>query len=552
MSSPSGMSRNKLLPGISVIVIVLGFAALARNVTATPNEVVELPRVVVDSSTKAWRWAETDTFVILSQASADSTQEIVNALYRSRSMFLPVPLWPQISAKTTVLIFDSPVYPFVPATLRLVRDAGPGHWVNQVKRTGTDHDVFCVNLYGSDYRYSSALRYELRSLLLLTVPRPAPWLERALFGEFGVYYQGLSSVPYGDDVPTGASAPLAGWISNSEVDYASSRLVQAVGVDHDTRLARATTRMTEFLLPVESLFAPPPDDPKTYVRWLAQLGLFARWGMFAERGKHGAAFWQFALRTRTQPVTPELFKECFGLTMSAARNAMAWHLPLALEMQAVREVRPFTLPRVKLRPATQEEVTLYRAIWERLEAVWLAEREPAVATEWRDRARARLDGALEAGMTDARLLAIRGLLAVDAGDLERAKRFLERAARQPLSFPSIYVELARLQLAGTSDDRLKPAETAGILELLTRARALRPLLPTLYEVAAQTLKRSELKFFTDEWRDILNEGVGLFPRERQMLTAVEAAFEAHGLDADASAVRIRRQRFMSELGEYKP
>jgi hypothetical protein len=279
---------------------------------------------------------------------------------------------------------------------------------------------------------------------------------------------------------------------------------------------------------------------------MAQLGLFARWGLFADKGKHAVGFWKFALRTRTEPVTPALFKECFGESMSAARNAMAWHLPLALEMEALRDVRPFTLPKIQLRAATQDEIAVCWSLWERLEALASEKDDPSTAALWRDRARARLDGLLQAGSTDPRLFTIRALLAVDLGDSEGAKTFLQRAVQQRVRFPSVYVELARLKLAETSSDRLEPGETAAILGLLTSARALRPILPAYYELAAETLRRSEPAAFTPEWRRALEEGVSLFPREQEMMTKIAAAFEAHDLKSEAEGVRRRHDAFMDE------
>jgi hypothetical protein len=61
-------------------------------------------------------------------------------------------------------------------------------------------------------------------------------------------------------------------------------------------------------------------------RWLLQLGLFTRWALLGDHQAHQRAFWKFAVRSRTEPITETLFNECFEMSFSQVQAALADHV----------------------------------------------------------------------------------------------------------------------------------------------------------------------------------------------------------------------------------
>ena len=193
-------------------------------------------------------------------------------------------------------------------------------------------------------------------------------------------------------------------------------------------------------------FIPPPATwwdgglgadnrkPDERARRAATCALFARWGMYAEDGKHHDGFWRFAAQACAQPVTEEVFRECFGLGYDETCAELGWYLPIAVGETATRKIAPLKPPKIRLHAATTAEVARVRGDWERGEASLLAAHFPEIAAKYRAKAGRTLRTAYAAEPNDPRLAAVLGLYEFETGENSRAAETLTRLAEGQRAF----------------------------------------------------------------------------------------------------------------------
>lgn len=513
----------------------------AVGIGSAAEAVVEMPAFVITetrANERPWRYAEAEGFEILSQVADESSQAVFAALWRGPRLTLPPELRPRGSTPTAVVLFDQE------------GDRGSGleslgsvrkvteqhsHWTNVIKRTLPDREIFCLNLQGRFFTYSSTFRYDLRTLLALRTPGVPPWLYEALFGAYGLYREGISYPDRGTH--TGLVTAL--WCEEREL----VRAEQLAGRATDRSLTPPAKRRGAIAGPPELGGAVAdlaalwtgglPGDARTpaeNARWAATCALFARWGLYAEKGARHDAFWRFAVQACARPVDEALFRACFGLGFEEARTELGWYLPIALTETAERAVTPLVPPKLTFRPATPAEVARVRGEWERGEAAVLAARLPDVAARYAERAGRRLRAAHAQDPDDTRLAEVLGLHEFETGDANRARELLTAATAAGRARPLAWYTLAHLRFLEfrTAEGARPPLTTEqarAVLLPLEQARRLEPAMAPSYELVAEVWRRCP-GLPADEMTGWLEEGQQRFPRQpRLALAAVRACVE---------------------------
>ena len=546
-----------LAAGSSSRAAVLPGARPAEGVS--PGEaVVELPPFVITEtkSERPWRYAEADGFEIISQCGDEATQQVFAALWRGPRLTLPPILQPRLATPTAVILFDQAI-----EKAGSVRSMGSvqaaheetSHWTNVIKRTMPDREIFSVNLYGRDFRYTSTFRFDLRTLLALHTPTAPPWLIEALHGNFGLYREGIRYL----DGDNESEVLRAFWCSATERAQAEELLFTAhkrFATPAAKRIgALAAASPVAACVPAlatlwEGGLAPDRRTPAERTRWAATCALFARWGLYAEKGSRHDAFWRFATQACAQPVTEEFFRECFGLGYDEARTELGWYLPVAVGETASRKIPPLKPPKIKLRAATAAEVARVRGDWERGEATLLATHFPEIAAKYRAKAGRTLRTAQASEPHDPQLAAVLGLYEFEGGDNARATALLTAATAAGHARPRAWFALAHLRFLEVSAEPAMPqglldsAQSFAVLLPLERAMAQAPAMAMSYELLAELWRRSA-ELPPAEISARLAEGQRAFPRNMRIALAAFRACVERGERREALAVLDRALPF---------
>ncbi len=296
--------------------------------------------------------------------------------------------------------------------------------------------------------------------------------------------------------------------------------------------ARALVPMQEMFTMVEdSLNARQPIGSV----WGAQCYAFVHWGLFGDQSRNHQHFLRFVNRIQREPLTEELFKDCFQKTYAqmlfVLRSYSEWTRHKVVGVKAGKGQKIPYPPEAVVREATQAEIGRIKG-----DALALAGK----AAE----ARTALVTAYRRGEREPALLASLGLAELAAGDQARARKFLEAAVAGRAVRPRAHLELARLRLTdglakpGSELGKLSTAQTAHVLEPLFTARDQPPSLPEVYELMAEAWARSAFPP-KDAHLAALEQGVKLFPRNAALIYQAAELRAKHGFAAEAhSLVRL--------------
>jgi hypothetical protein len=144
---------------------------------------------------------------------------------------------------------------------------------------------------------------------------------------------------------------------------------------------------------------------------------------------------------------------------------------------------------------------------------------------------------------DPGLLASLGLLESIEGRPERARKFLEVAAKMGAVRPRAYVELAHLRLDEALDapaapgGRLSAGQAARVLEPLYIARAQPPQMEEVYSMIGYTWMQSAVPPSPGHL-EVLLEGAARFPRNTQIVMQAAELYARHG-NPDTAAVLVK-------------
>ena len=514
---------------------------------AAREPAIELPTYTVTDSRdlpppEKWLYGRIEGFEILSNASAKVTEGLVGNL--QRFAFALDLVWPVTRRQSTVPIaliicgrggkFDAFAPPdrahadLARASIQL-RD-------REAAAIVVDAEARVINLVTPESvgaglddpgmavdAYQQLNREYVHFLLNGAEPPPPPWLTEGLAQIFMKMDVTRTSISVGKiEDPNLVSTEEA--MSGGAIK----------GADWDRDFNGALKRRA--LLPMGEMFAMRANAPEVRnaigSTWAKQCYAFVHWCLYGENAKHQKEFLTFVTRLGREPLTEDLFKECFkmnyrqmALTIRGYIDFTSYRSPefRAKKGQKIPEPPPFAL-----REATQAEVGRITG-----DTLHLAGRDAA--------ARLALIAPYIRGERDPQLLAAIGLQEHAMGDDARARKFLEAAARGKAVRATAYLELARLRLAeavaqlGATGGRLSEEQTTAVLGPLFTARGEPPPLPEVYETIAEVWVWSAT-MPTPDHLAVLDEGVRLFPRN-VMLVFRDAGLKAKiGLSAQSAAL----------------
>jgi hypothetical protein len=541
--------------GVFALAFLLsGTASYAQETPVANERVIELPKFVVTDSRElpqpeAWKYATIPGFEILTNASDRATQRLLRDFGMFRQALGHVWPIPQRLSQTTSLIicgkgnkFDA----FIPAGKSVPDAAFASLFVKQGNQAAIiiDLEATTLNILNIDSSNDAATgtdsgivsvehdkqlyREYVRYLLSQNEPRLPAWLEEGLSQiimkmQFDRKWIEFAKLEDPNTISTQAAMTMELNALATADDPDAATLPGAPAEDRDFNAAlrrRALVKLDKF-------FAVKHDSPEALNVlgnnvWAKQAYAFVHMCLYGYKGKYQKAFTTFMQRSAKEPVTEQMFKECFRFP---GKNGTFKEMSFSDMLMEIRSYCEFTVyeskyykskedviippPPLELRDATQGEIGRIKG-----EALLLAGHQ--------GKARGELVAAYQRGERDPNLLAALGLYERAHGEEERARKFLEAAYVQKTKRSDALLELARYRHAdamakpAASNDRFSGAQTTAIMQPLLQARRQPPPLPAVYDLAGDTLVRSEMKPTRDE-AVMLVEGAQLFPLRMKLI-----------------------------------
>ncbi|MBC7366508.1 MAG: hypothetical protein H7343_06785 [Undibacterium sp.] len=474
-----------------------GMGARAQSTPAAAEAPIELPKFEVTDSRllpppEAWRYAGIPGFEILSSISARATTRFVKdflLLQTALDEIMPGFTRSNVVVPTSLILtgrgrdFDR----FLPKDRGDDRYRTNSLFFDDPERGAIVVDFALAEIFRDDntteesdpYRgfYKEYFRYLIRHQMGGKVQ---PWFEEGLvrlFSSIDVTKKWINFAMLGDGF--GGERPG----------------------DFNRELAQKA------LLPFPQLFAGPPLRYRN--NWEAQSYAFVHMCLYGRGQKYQKGFIKFLARIGREVPTENVFKECFGLDYRQMSFELRAYIGftdyksvqyVAKKGQSLPEPPPFTL-----RDATDAESG--RIVGEAL-------RLGGHAGE----ARMALIAPYIRGEREARLLAALGLAERLEGNDDRARKFLEAAAKAKVERPRAYFELARLNYeearlkpAG-AEKRLSEAQVSHVVEPLLIARSQRPPMAQVYGLLAEVWSQAARGPTRGEF-GVVVEGVQMFPTD---------------------------------------
>ncbi|MBL9199022.1 MAG: hypothetical protein JNL39_00895 [Opitutaceae bacterium] len=515
---------------------------------AAENRVVALPPFLVEEKSAALRWLYADVAgaEVLSSGSERLTRELIGNHHRLHTLLgelLPAELQFRTTEKQTLLFIDSRQQPAtsqeVVARLaltsaeedRLAEAAVPLNDGRLRRRPPPPRYSFLPNLRLWDrdtgILFAVVNEKEFDAKRLALTPDYVAYLLRNRLPALPAWFvSGVLALQARAEFTADA-------LTLERLEWPLAPGAAALRADAQARRA---------LLPLPDFFrgdlsASDAATAETLELWQAQAALLVHWGLGGRGAPRRAAFWRFVARAATEPVTEELFQECFGIDFAHAQQQLAKYLPEAVgEKLTLRPPQRPRLPDYALRPASDGEIARLKGDWERLEIGYVKAHFPALAPKYIEQARRTLRRAHDRGDRDPRLLAVMGLCEVDSGNDAAAREFLEAAATAGKTLrPRALLDLARLRLAAHRAARadaggdlwITSAQADEVLAPLAAARDQEPPMPEIYELVAEVWAASA-DAPTRARFAVLEEGVRTFPRRTELVYRTASLSLRHG------------------------
>ena len=527
--------RLPLLPVLALSCLAGALrGAEASPVAATNNPVIELPVFEVKDSRilpppEKWRYAEIPGFEILSSLSSSATKRFVNDfLLLQEVMGVIMPGLRPNSAVPTSLILTGrgdAFEKFLPTDRDDDRFRKNTQFLQDAERGAIIVDFQLPELFLEDNTtiesdpYRGFYREYFRYVIRRTVGSKAPaWFEEGLVQLF-------SSIDF-----------TKKWINFAMIGDGFGG--EKTG-DFNHLLHRRA------LLPMKDLFADPPRQRTTF--WNAQAYAFVHMCLYGRGLKYQKPFVQFISRLEREPVSETLFKECFKIDY----KKMALELRGYLEFTDHKYIQFSTKkgqslpdpPPFALRDAPDAVVGRIKGEAFRLGGHGAEARNCLIAPYVR-------------GERDPRLLAALGLDEKLAGQDDRARKFLEAAARANVVRARAYLELARLRLdearanPGAPKGQLNAVQVTSVLTPLFVARKQPPPLPDVYTLIVETWALSAAPPQA-EHLGVVIEGIRMFPRDTALLMQATQLALQRGLPIEGRALAERGVKIARDKAEQE-
>jgi hypothetical protein len=548
------LGSRPIRPSLRMRVGTLLLLCAPLGMAASEAVTVMEPFIVLASKGPPWRYFTVPGFEVLSRCPDRFNEAYARALQRSvaaRAAVLPPDFFADLATPVKILLYNKPPesgFTFSrskPIDLQMspLGDALEGAGV--IEETSPvvagDGDTFIIcgnywNLISSMTDLSIDPDTDLR--LQLRTPAFPAWFKAGATGRYGVFaHRILQPAASGRSI---AAWPNAFWISRDET----------VAIRKNPKHPRESLSLAE-------LFGGSGRGRRQDL-WNSEAALFVRWGLFGrDAGGNGYRniFLRFVERATRDPVTEQLFRECFGLGFAEAQQKLDDYLPRAVTESVTAPVAAATDEEPDIRDAAPDEVARIIGDWGRFAGkaprfgfVEAADRDDS--GEGLDRAAKLFERTYANGNREPLFLAAYGLYKAQIGDAVAAREVLGAATTAGVVRPKAYLELARLRLIETllhgtqgSGDSSE-ANYEEIWRLVATARRQMPSLLGCYQLMTRLWERAP-RTPTHEELAVLGEGVRLFPRNAAFICRVATLYQHLGYPDDARAI-IERAKGLAE------
>lgn len=534
----------------------------ALRAQSAGTDTLRLPDMKVTDSPQlpppeSWRYARLGNFEVISSASEGFTRKLLadfGMFTRAMTLVWPAPVKPMTSSTLILCGRNGKFDAFVPegaitgtriVPSALLRNRDQMAIVVDVETSRVSIDttnIAVTNAVSGEYdvdHYRQLYREYVRYLISQTQVRPPIWLEEGLaqivmdidFNEDRLIYGKVNST---------AGAASGGEAADSDGTDPMANASAVVGEQPFNVVLQ-----NRKLIPLGQFFSVTADDPVTQSSlgnnfWAKQAYLFVHFCLFGEDLRHQQALATFVSRLAREPLSEGLFKECFK-TDYKGMNKELWayllHTRHKYQRYALKPEDRLTAKSIELREATVPEAALITG-----DALRLAKRDDLALAAYRSAyLRGSREPAILAGMGAAELV---------IGHKDRAREYLEPAAKAGVKRPAAYADLARLRLEEakakpSAGGKLSAAQMAAILTPLFEARKLAPALPETYELIAEAWAQSEAAPKPENLA-VLDEGIRAFPRDSALLYNAATLYQQAGSAATASSIARLGLRFSTE------
>jgi hypothetical protein len=534
--------------------------AVAQEAVPTAARTVELPVFTVTETAdlparEPWTYTRIPGFEVISGASDRETRRLVRdfeVFRQALAMAWPVPGREPATGAIVLCGRGNPFPQFIPAG-RTPGEIGSASLFlanrEQVAIVIDVRDRIELAVGADDIGTGQIPAFEIASnkqlyreyvhfMLSRAETRPPAWLAEGLaqivmameFTESAVIFGRIESV---GEQSAGQAAAQAGADAGDELGAEPASGADVI-VDRPFNQVLERRR----LMPLEEMFAVTHDSPLARNplgnnRWAKQCYAFVHLCLYGDGKRWQKPFARFVQRAGQQPPTEELFKECFGITYRQMLAELRGYISFTRHdyvRMVLKDGHKLLAPDVVLESAREADIGRVKG-----DALRLAGHRARGHAEYR--------AAYIRGERDARLLAALGSAELEAGRTDRARKLLEAAVREPLDRPTPYVELARLRLeeAQTAPKgegaTLSAAQVRGVVELVLRARALRPPLPDTYGLAAAAWTGAANPASREDLR-LLDEGMTLFPRFTELFFSAAELNVRAGASEHAAEIAV--------------
>jgi hypothetical protein len=541
-SAPASGPRLSISFGRGGQCLALGLLALgwvggvsAAEALKTEGPIVELPKFEVTDSRvlpppEKWLYAEIPGFEILSRISERETKRFVRDF--------------MLLQEVVATIMPGLLNGYTPVPTALVLCGGAGKGFDEFLPQDRSLERFGTNslFFQNSERAAIVIDFALAELQVENDTRLEADPYRAFYA---AYFRFLIRRQLAGKAPPWFEEGLVQLFAATEFDKKTITFAQ-IGDGFGAEKIGDFNRMLSqrSLMPFrEMLAAGGPRARNAF--WSAQCYAFVHFCLYSYNKKYQQAFVKFVQRLDQEEPSEALFKECFGKTYNQVATELRGYIDFTaykkVEYRAKKGQSLPEPPAVALRPAPDAHVGRIKGEVLRLGGHGEAARNTLIAPYVR-------------GERDPRLLAALGLDEKQAGEDERARKFLEAAVNAKVDRARAYLELARLRWnevrarPAAGDGRLSDGQVSAVLTPLFAARKLRPPLAEVYGLIADTWSISAVPP-DREHLEVAIEGVRKFPRDTALAMQVALLAAKRGFPAEAASLARHGAKVAREPGE---
>lgn len=533
---------------------------------ASAEQTLQLPDFTVSDSpilpvAESWRYTRAGSFEVLSNASAITTRSLLadfSKFQKAVRLVWPTPVKPLAAATVILSSREATFSDFLPSGAASTSGIAPSIFLRNREQIAIVVDLATERLTIDDATTtavtgSNSVEYEVdhfrqlyreyvHYLLSQGAVRPPAWLEEGLAQIVMDIQISSSTMVYGK-VETNRGGATGLQVGDVDEQNASSDSNSVVG----EQPFNVVLQHQKFI-PFTKFLATTHDSPEALSPlgnnlWAKQAYAFVHYCLFGADLRHKDDLATFVTRLAHQPVSEQLFQECFKIDYVGMEKELRTyiyrtrHKYQKYEIQGADKLSPSS---IELSEATPEQIGLIKG-----DALRLAGKPDLATREYHT--------AYMRGSREPALLAVLGESELAAGRADHGRKLLDAAVQTGVNRPSAYVSQARLRLAAFKTDpgpdgRLTAVQVSAVLAPLFKARNFPPPLPDIYETIADVWSLSSVAPKTEHLA-VLDEGIRAFPRNSALLLHAAQLYRQVGTEATAESIAQLGLRFATEAAD---